>query len=135
MVSISKIVVIYSCGFLLCLGLSNAAQAEHSPSPSNVMKTNEVTDRQTFQSDDDLQKHGVRESSRAEGSEMIKGELVRVRDGNYFVKMKDGKEVRLQTDKTTQMMGEIQKGDHIEATVNNQNHALSIRSAGGPTER
>jgi len=43
--------------------------------------------------------------------------------------VKDGKEVRLHTDKTTQMMGEIKKGDRIEAKVNDQNHALSIRSA------
>jgi hypothetical protein len=45
--------------------------------------------------------------------------------------VKDGKEVRLHTDKTTQMMGEIKKGDRIEAKVNDQNHALSIRSARG----
>jgi hypothetical protein len=43
--------------------------------------------------------------------------------------VKDGKEVRLHTDKTTQMMGEIKKGDRIEAKVNKKNHALSIRSA------
>ncbi|MEO5864581.1 MAG: hypothetical protein ABIQ79_06060 [Nitrospiraceae bacterium] len=59
----------------------------------------------------------------------IKGELSRVEGGNYFVKVKDVKEVRLQTDETTKMMGEIQKGDRIEATVNKKNHALSIRSA------
>jgi hypothetical protein len=29
------------------------------------------------------------------------------------------------------MMGEIKKGDRIEAKVNEQNHALSIRSARG----
>jgi hypothetical protein len=43
--------------------------------------------------------------------------------------VKDGKEVRLHTDKTTQMTGEIKKGDRIEAQVNTKNHALSIRSA------
>jgi len=43
--------------------------------------------------------------------------------------VKDGKEVRLHTDKTTEMMGEIKKGDRIEAKVNDKNHALSIRSA------
>ena len=133
MVAIPKIVGVLSCGFLLCLGLSSAAQAEHSPSPSNVMKTNEVTDRQGFQSDDDKQKHvdNDKGSNRAEDANTIEGELLRVRDGNYFVKMKDGKEVRLHTDKTIQMMGEIQKGERIEATVNKQNHALSIRLARG----
>lgn len=131
MVSISKIVGILSCSFLLCLGLSNAAQAEHTPAPSDVMKTDSVTDRQGFQSDDDKQKNVDNEkgSKRAEGAKSIKGELARVENGNYFVKVKDGKEVRLHTDKTTKMMGEIKKGDRIEAMVNDQNHALSIQSA------
>ena len=129
MVSISKVVGILSCGFLLCLGLSNAAQAEHAPGPSDVMKTDSVTDQQGFQSDDDKQKNVKKGSDSAKGAKTIKGELFRVEDGNYFVKVKDGKEVRLHTDKTTEMMGEIKKGDHIEAKVNDKNHALSIRSA------
>ena len=131
MVSISKVVGVLSCGFLLCLGLSNAAQAEHEPGASDLMKTNAVTDQQGFQSDDDKQKNVNDEkgSNRAVGAKTIKGELFRVEDGNYFVKVKDGKEVRLHTDKTTQMMGEIKKGDRIVAKVNDQNHALSIRSA------
>jgi len=133
MVSIPKVVGVLSCGFLLCLGLSNAAQAEHAPAPSDVMKTDSVTDQQGFQSDDDKQKNVDNEkgSNRAESAKTIKGELFRVEDGNYFVKVKGGKEVRLHTDKTTQMIGEIKKGDRIEAQVNKKNHALSIRSARG----
>ena len=46
MVSIPKVVGILSCGFLLCLGLSNAAKGEHSPSVSDVMKTDSQSDRQ-----------------------------------------------------------------------------------------
>ena len=65
--------------------------------------------------------------SRLERAKTITGELVRVEYGEYFVKGQDGKEVRLTTDKTTQMMGQIKKGDRIEAKVNDQNHALSIR--------
>jgi Cu/Ag efflux protein CusF len=68
-------------------------------------------------------------TSQTEGPKTIKGELSRVKDGNYFVKVKDGKKVRLHTDKTTEMMGEIKKGDQIEAKVNEQNHTLSIRKA------
>ena len=130
MVAISKVVGVLSCGFLLCLGLSSAAQAEHTPAPSDLMKTDSVSDRQGFQSDDDKQKNVNDEkgSNRADGSKTIKGELFRVEDGSYFVKVKDGKEVRLHTDKTTQMLGEIKKGDRIEAKVNKKNHALSIRS-------
>lgn len=130
MVSISKVVGVISCGFLLSFGLYNTAQAEHSPSASDVMKTDSVTDRQGFQSDDDKQKNVDNEkgSNSAKGAKTIKGELVLVEDGNYFVKGRDGKEVRLHTDKTTQMMGEIKKGGRIEAQVNKENHALSIRS-------
>ena len=36
MVTILKIVGVMSCGFLLCLGLFNAAQAEHLPSVSSL---------------------------------------------------------------------------------------------------
>jgi hypothetical protein len=131
MVSIPKIVGVLSCGLLLCLGLSNAAWAEHAPAPSDLMKTDAQSDRQGFQSDDDKQKNvnDEMESNGAKGPKTIKGELFRVEDGNYFVKVKDGREVRLHTDKTTQMIGEIKKGARIEAKVNNENHALSIRKA------
>jgi hypothetical protein len=128
MVSSPKLVGILSCGLLLCLGLSNIAQAENAPSASDVMKTDSQSDRQGYQSDDDKQTNGKVESSPAKGAKTITGELVRVKDGNYFVKVKGGKEVRLHTDKTTQMAGEVKKGDRIEAKMNAQNHALSIRS-------
>jgi hypothetical protein len=124
-----KLVGVLSCGLLLCLGLSKAVQAEHSPSASDVMKTDSQSDRQGFQSDDDKQTNGKMGDSRAKVAKTIQGELVRVEDGNYFVKVKGGKEVRLHTDTTTQMVGEIKKGDRIEAKMNDQHHALSIRSA------
>ena len=60
---------------------------------------------------------------------MIEGQVLRVEGDNYFVKGQDGKEVRLHTDQTTQKTGNIRQGDLIEAEVNDQNHALSIRSA------
>jgi len=131
MVSIHKIVGVLSCGFLLCLGLSYTAQAEHPPAPSDVMKTDSESDRQGYQSDDDKQKtvNDEKGSDRAKDAKTITGELFRVKDGNYFIKVKDGKKVRVHTDQTTEMIGEIKKGDQIEAKVNKQHHALSIRKA------
>jgi Cu/Ag efflux protein CusF len=131
MVSIHKIVGVLSCGFLLCLGLSSVAQAEHAPAPSDLMKTDSESDRQGYQSDDDKQKtvNDEKGSDRAKDAKTITGELFRVKDGNYFIKVKDGKKVRVHTDQTTEMIGEIKKGDRIEAKVNNQHHALSIRKA------
>jgi hypothetical protein len=89
MVSIPKLIGALSCGLLLCLGLSNIAQAEHAPSASDVMKTDSQSDRQGFQSDDDKQTNSKVESSPAKGAKTITGELVRVKDGNYFVKVID----------------------------------------------
>ena len=69
--------------------------------------------------------------TRVEDSKKITGELFRIKDGNYFIKVEEGRTIRLHTDKTTQMIGKIMKSDRIEAMVNDQNHALSIRSARG----
>ena len=95
MVSIHKVVGVLSCGFVLCLGLAYAVQAENVPTQA--------------------------------ATKMITGELFRIEEGNYFVKGKDGKEVRFHTDKTTQMIGQIKKGDSVEAKVNDQDHALLVR--------
>jgi hypothetical protein len=99
MVSISKVVGLLSCGALLCLGLSQAAHAADQEG-----------------------------ASRLEQAKVIKGDLVRVDYGDYIVKDKDGKEVIVHIDRKTQMMGQIMKGDRVEAKVDDQNHALSIRS-------
>ena len=53
---------------------------------------------------------------------------MRIEYGDYFVKENDGKEVRVHTDKTTQMMGQLKQGDRVEVEVTGQNHALWIRS-------
>ena len=63
------------------------------------------------------------------GVHTIKGEVVGVEDSSYFVKQYDGDKVRLHIDDTTRMAGHIVQGEHIEARVNGEHHALSIRSA------
>jgi len=63
------------------------------------------------------------------GSHTIKGEVVRVEPSAYFVQQYDGDQVRLHTDATTRMTETIRTGDHIEAKVNVQRHALAIRPA------
>ena len=51
---------------------------------------------------------------------------VRAEYDNYVVKVKDGKEIELATDRMIQKMGQIKKGDGIVVKVNHQNHAFSI---------
>ena len=118
MVSIPKVIGLISCGFLLCLGLSNAASA------TDDMKAGQP-ERQGGQA-------GLEgEQDKLKGGHMVTGEVLRIEGENYFVRGQDGKEVRLHTDDTTQKTGNIRQGDRIEADVNDQNHALSIRSARG----
>ena len=132
MVSIPKVVGVLSCGFLLCLGLSNAAQAGNAAPTTDEMKADQSDRRQGGQEAGEQQMSDEMEGGHSKVGNTIKGEVLRVEgDDNYFVKGQDGKEVRLHTDKTTQMLGEIKKGDRIEAKVNDQNHLLSIRSARG----
>ena len=121
MVSIPKVIGLMSCGVLLCLGLSNTALA----ADGMEMKPGLPAERQGGQA-------GLKgEQDKLKGGHMITGEVLRVEGENYFVKGQDGKEVRLHTDDTTEKMGNIRQGDRIEADVNDQNHALSIRSARG----
>ena len=112
MVSIPKVVGLLSCGFLLCLGLSTAAQAEDMKAGQS-----ERNGGQADQKEMTLQKPW---------GHFIQGDVLRVEHAHYFVKDKDGKTVRLETDTTTQLMGQYKKGDRILANVNDQNHALSI---------
>jgi len=71
----------------------------------------------------------ISEEGQQKGVQTIRGEVLRIEHENYFVKQYDGKEVQLQIDEMTLMTGYIGQGELIEAKVNEQNHALSIRSA------
>ena len=128
MVSIPKVVGLMSCGFLLCLGLANAAQPDDAASAADTLKADPSDRGQSGQEAGEKPMNKM-ESSHSRGGKTITGEVLRVEYGDYFVKGQDGKEVRLHIDKTTQMMGQIRKGDRIEAKINDENHALSIREA------
>ena len=63
------------------------------------------------------------------GSHAIKGEVLRIEPNSYFVQQYDGDQVSVYADDTTRVTGNIRTGGHIEAKVNAQSHALSIRQA------
>jgi len=77
----------------------------------------------------DKQMNAEVEGEPSQRVQAIKGEVLRVEGDTYFVKGEEGKEVRLHTDQTTQKTGDINQGDRIEAQMNEENHALSIRYA------
>ena len=131
MVSIPKVVGAMSCGFVLCLGLSYPAHADYAASAADEMKAEQSDRRQGGQEAGEKKISDEMTGGQSTGGKTIKGEVLRVEGDNYFVKEKDGKEVRLHTDQTTQKMDNINQGDWIEAKVNDQNHTLSIRTSGG----
>ena len=113
----SKVARVLSGGFLLFLGLlpqvgDVASAADEMKSPCEIP-------------------HGQNamraEQAEMQGTHMIAGEVIRVEDANYFVKEQSGKEVSVQTDQRTEKP-EINQGDRISAYVDDQNHALWIRS-------
>ena|SRR5438874_5248966 len=123
MVSISTTVAVMACGLLLCIGYA-ASAADEMKSGQSVSKKAGLTVYR-IKSEEGNQK----------GVQTIRGEVLRIEHENYFVKQYNGKEVQLQIDEMTQMTGNIGQGEHIEAKVNDQNHALSIRSAQAARDR
>ncbi len=131
MVSLPKVVGVLSCGFLLCLGLSHAAQAGTAAPTTDEMKADQSDRRQGGQEAGEKHMSDALKGGQSTDGKTIKGEVLRVEGDTYFIKGQDGKEVRLQTNKTTEKIGSVKQGDRIEAKMNDQNHALSIRSARG----
>jgi hypothetical protein len=130
MSSLSKIVGVGACGFLLCLGLSTAAQADKAASTVDRLKADQSDRRPGGQEAGEKQKPGMpgMEGSQSDVAETIKGEVLRVEGNNCFIKEQDGKEVQLHIDLTTLKATNIEPGEYVEAIVNDQNHALSILS-------
>ena len=69
------------------------------------------------------------EQGKLKGGHRIEGDVLRVEAEHYFVMGQDGEEVRLHTDRSTKMTGNISQGARIVANVDDQNHARSIRVA------
>jgi hypothetical protein len=113
---IPKIIGI-SCSIVLCLGLTNAVRAER-------MKADPCADRKT-----NLHENLNCDKDARQGIETVKGEVLRIEDNTYVLERSDGKTVELYTDQTTQMTPRIDRGDWVEAKVqevDNQKRATSI---------
>lgn len=106
--STRKIASVTSCVVVLGLGLFTVANAQDSPSPSDNMKTFSVTDQTGFKEN------------------RFRGQIVRIDGTDYFIKTKEGTEVKLHRGETTKVTGTMKQGDMIEAKVDDNNHMLSI---------
>jgi hypothetical protein len=110
-ISIPKVIGSMSGSFVLCLGLA-------AMTPAIDTLTEELEELETMETSETLK-----------GTHTIKGEVLYVERDNYLIKQPDGKQVRLQIDESTQMIGNISQGERIEARVYDEHHALSIRHA------
>lgn len=123
MASISTTAAVLSCGLLLC--------ASYAASGTDEMKAGQSVSRDAGATVHRMKsEEGIRK-----GVQTIRGEVVRIEHDNFFVKQYDGKEVAFHIDEMTQMTGNIGQGEQIEAKVNAQNHALSIRAAHASRDR
>jgi len=117
MVPIPKIISVVSGGVVLCLTLSSAAIAAVSAgSDCDERKGNQPN---LLKCDEEIR----------QGIETVRGDVLRVEGDNLLVQRSDGKEVRVHLDETTQMFGYVGPGERVEAKMDKQGHALSIRLA------
>ena len=122
MVSIlNKSIGTVAYGFVLCLSLSNRAQADEY---INYDPCAQIPGRQP---------NPAKCSEKTQqGIHTITGEILHMNGTNLLVKKTGGEEVLLRIDLYTQLGGQIRLGSRIEAkvyAVEGETHVLSIRSA------
>lgn len=110
MISIPKTVGVMSCSCMLCFGLSHDALADNSAAVNDEMKVDQSDRRQGGQEAGEKQLNEPMKGRDTKGGKTVKGEVVRIEGDLYFIKGEDGKEVRLYTNKTTQMAKNIEPG-------------------------
>ena len=121
MESIPKILgVILSCSVVLCLDLSSVSVPLAAESRGPDPCTDKSGDQPNPAKCDEKTRQDIH---------TLEGNVLRVEYDNVIVQRPDGKEVSLHIDENTEMIGYVSPGEHVMARVNEQRHALSIRSA------
>ena len=92
MISLPKFVGVLACGFLLCLGLSAAAQADTTASTADRLKTDRSDRRHGVQEAGEKQLKD-RAGGQSKGGKTITGEVLRVEGNDCVIKGQDGKEM------------------------------------------
>lgn len=122
MVSILKVLGVISCGFVLCMGLPETTLAI-----TNL--TEELKQQKADEMADSLPEALNQEDVTPEGVSTVRGEVLRIKRGNYLIRKYNGDLVRLRLDENTRITGPVRRGDEIEAKVNDEGHVLLLRPA------
>ena len=96
MVSIPNVISVMSCGVLLCLGLSSAAQADNAASVQDEMKADQSDLRQGGQAVGEKQMSDEMKGGQSKSGMTIKAKCCESK-AIHTSKGQDGKEVRLRT--------------------------------------
>ena len=115
--SISTIIGVMSCSVVLCLSLSNAAQATEKMKPDPCVDRNGGLSH-PMKCDDETRQN----------IDTVTGEVLRMDGNDFLVQRFNGKEVRLHLDANTQMTEIIGLGDRIEAKVSDRNERQQVLS-------
>jgi hypothetical protein len=104
------------------------------------LKADQSDRRQGGQEAGEQQMTDEKKDHQSQRGKTVKGEVLRIEGDNLFLKEENGKEIQLHIDHTTQQYpkkidGTNMKGVQIEATVNDQNHAMTIRSSDRRNDR
>ena len=119
MISILKIIGVVLWSLVLCLSLSDIAQARQRMGPDPC--ADRKGGHPNFVKCDEERRQGI---------ETIKGEVLSFKGDTVVVERFDGKVADLHIDQTTKMGSFIGRGDRVEAKakeVNDERHLLSIR--------
>jgi len=120
MASLRRTMVAFvSCGFVLCLGLPNGAQAINN----FAEELKELKGKQNVDGQAGL---AERDEEITEDSLTTYGEVLQIKHDKYLVRKYDGDVVRLHIDNNTQLSGSLTQGDRIVAKVDDYGHALMI---------
>ena len=126
MISVSHIVYVLSCGFLLCLGPSPAAEA-HNKAVIACTLAGPFVPRHGWQAPP-LEHMNDVSGGQSKGDLTIKDEGLRVEGPNDFVRVPESIEGRLRIDGKTSRAGKLELN---EAKLKDQNYARSIPSDRG----
>jgi hypothetical protein len=116
---ILKAITALLCGCVLSLGVPHAALAINN-------LTKELEQQEADERADRLSGAVEQEEATPDGVNTLRGEVLRIKRGNYLIRKYTGDVIHLHLNEKTLMTIPVRAGDRIEAKVNDQGQVLQI---------
>ena len=123
MVSIPTIIGVMSLSFsfVLCFSPFSLAQEANSMGPDQCAEGKEG--HSTLATCGEQARQGIH---------TVEGDVLQVEFDYVTVQRSDGEALKMHIDESTEMIGYVGRGQHVEAKLNRQKHALLIRLINSP---